>query len=31
VFACLVCAGDRCGMTGSNEDRGRSKRPGVED
>jgi hypothetical protein len=24
-------AGGRCGMTGSDEDRGRSRRPGVED
>jgi hypothetical protein len=25
------CAGDRCGMTGSDEDRGISRRPSVED
>jgi hypothetical protein len=25
------CAGGRCGMAGSDEDRGRSKRPGAED
>jgi hypothetical protein len=25
------CAGGRCGMAGSNEDHGRSRRPGVED
>jgi hypothetical protein len=25
------CAGDRCGMAGSNEDHGRSRRPGAED
>jgi hypothetical protein len=25
------CAGDRCGMAGSDEDRDRSRRPGVED
>jgi hypothetical protein len=25
------CAGDRCGMAGSNEDRGRNRRPGAED
>jgi hypothetical protein len=25
------CAGDRCGMACSDEDRGRSKRPGAED
>jgi hypothetical protein len=25
------CAGGRCDMVGSNEDRGRSKRPGAED
>jgi hypothetical protein len=27
----LWCAGGRCGMTCSNEDRGRSRRPGAED
>jgi hypothetical protein len=27
----LLCAGDRCGMAGSDKDRGRSRRPGVED
>jgi hypothetical protein len=26
----LCCAGDRCDMVGSDEDRGRSRRPGVE-
>jgi hypothetical protein len=25
------CAGSRCDMTGSDEDRGRSRRPGAED
>jgi hypothetical protein len=25
------CADDRCGIAGSNEDRGMSRRPGVED
>jgi hypothetical protein len=25
------CVGDRCDMTANNEDRGRSRRPGVED
>jgi hypothetical protein len=25
------CAGDRCGMTGNDEDRGRSRRPVAED
>jgi hypothetical protein len=25
------CAGGRCGMVGSDEDHGRSRRPGVED
>jgi hypothetical protein len=25
------CAGDRCDMTGSDENRGRSRRPGAED
>jgi hypothetical protein len=25
------CAGGRCGMTGNDEDRGRSRRPGAED
>jgi hypothetical protein len=25
------CVGDRCGMEGSDEDCGRSRRPGVED
>jgi hypothetical protein len=25
------CVGDRCGMAGSDDDRGRSKRPGTED
>jgi hypothetical protein len=25
------CAGDRCDMAGSNDDRGRSRRPGIED
>jgi hypothetical protein len=32
--SCLLiswCAGDRCNMTGSDEDRGRSKRPDVKD
>jgi hypothetical protein len=32
--SCLLvswCAGGRCGMTCSNEDRGRSRRPGAED
>jgi hypothetical protein len=27
----LWCAYGRCGMTGSDEDRGRSRRPGAED
>jgi hypothetical protein len=27
----LWCAGDRCGMVGSDEDRGRRRRPGAED
>jgi hypothetical protein len=27
----LWCVGDRCDMVGSDEDRGRSRRPGVED
>jgi hypothetical protein len=27
----LWCVGDRCDMTGSDEDCGRSRRPGVED
>jgi hypothetical protein len=27
----LWCAGGRCGMVGSDEDRGRSRRPGAED
>jgi hypothetical protein len=30
-FLVSWCAGDRCGMAGSNEDHGWSKRPGVED
>jgi hypothetical protein len=25
------CAGDTCGMTGSDKDRGRSRRPGAKD
>jgi hypothetical protein len=25
------CVGGRCGMAGSDEDRGRSRRPGAED
>jgi hypothetical protein len=25
------CAGGKCGMTGSDNDRGRSRRPGAED
>jgi hypothetical protein len=32
--SCLLiswCAGDMCGMACSDEDRGRSRRPGVED
>jgi hypothetical protein len=32
--SCLVvswCAGGRCGMTCSDDDRGRSRRPGAED
>jgi hypothetical protein len=32
--SCLLvswCAGGRCGMTCSDEDRGRSRRPGAED
>jgi hypothetical protein len=32
--SCLLvswCAGDRCSMTGSDENRGRSRRPGAED
>jgi hypothetical protein len=32
--SCLLvswCAGDRCGMTCSDEDRGRNKRPGAEE
>jgi hypothetical protein len=32
--SCLLvswCAGGRCGMTGSDEDRARSRRPGAED
>jgi hypothetical protein len=32
--SCLLvswCAGSRCGMASSDEDRGRSRRPGVED
>jgi hypothetical protein len=32
--SCLLisqCAGGRCGMVGSDEDRGRSRRPGAED
>jgi hypothetical protein len=32
--SCLLvswCAGGRCGMAGSDEDRGRSRRPGAED
>jgi hypothetical protein len=32
--SCLLvswCAGDRCGMMGSDENRGRSRRPGAED
>jgi hypothetical protein len=31
VFACLVMCGDRCSMVGSDENRGRSRRLGVED
>jgi hypothetical protein len=34
VESCLLvswCAGDRCDMTGSDEDCGRSMRPGTED
>jgi hypothetical protein len=31
VFACLVVAGGRCGMACSDEDHGRSRRPGAED
>jgi hypothetical protein len=31
VFACLMCTGCRCGMTCSDEDRGRSSRPVAED
>jgi hypothetical protein len=31
VFACLVCVGGKCGMTCSDEDRGRSRRPGAKD
>jgi hypothetical protein len=27
----LWCAGGRCGMAGSDDNRGRSRRPGVED
>jgi hypothetical protein len=27
----LWCTGGRCGLAGSNEDRGRSMRPGVEE
>jgi hypothetical protein len=27
----LWCAGDRCGMADNDEDRGRSRRPSVED
>jgi hypothetical protein len=30
-FLVSWCAGDRCGMTGSDKDHGRSRRPGVED
>jgi hypothetical protein len=32
--SCLVvlwCVGDRCDMMGSDEDRGRSRRPGAKD
>jgi hypothetical protein len=32
--SCLLvswCVGDRCGMACSDEDRGRSRRPGVEE
>jgi hypothetical protein len=32
--SCLLvswCAGARCGMAGSDEDRGKSRRPGAED
>jgi hypothetical protein len=31
VFACLMCVGVRCGMVRNDEDRDRSRRPGVED
>jgi hypothetical protein len=34
VQSCLLvswCVGDRCDIAGSDEDRGRSRRPGVED
>jgi hypothetical protein len=27
----LWCAGDKCGMTGNDEDRDRNSRPGAED
>jgi hypothetical protein len=30
-FLVSWCAGDRCGRACSDEDRGRSRRPGVED
>jgi hypothetical protein len=31
TFAFSCCAGDRCGKVGSDEDHGRSRRPGAED
>jgi hypothetical protein len=31
VFVCSWCVGDRCILPGSDEDRGRSMRPSVED
>jgi hypothetical protein len=31
MFACLVCAGDRCGMVGNDEECGRRRRSGAED
>jgi hypothetical protein len=31
VFACLLVCSGRCGMAGSDEDRGGSRRPGAEE
>jgi hypothetical protein len=31
ILLVLCCIGDRCGMTGSDGNHGRSRRPGVKD